>query len=73
MESWPWIRDTQHHKYKNRYRGSGSGVMATMRTAAFNLLRIAGFKSILEGLQAAMHEIRALLAMVRRQQTLNPF
>ena len=47
--------------------------MATLRTAALNLLRIAGFNSIREGLQAVMHDIQGLLAMVRRQPALNPF
>jgi hypothetical protein len=40
--------------------------MATLRTAAMNLLRLAGFGSIREGLQAVMHDITALLAMARR-------
>jgi hypothetical protein len=41
--------------------------MATLRTAAMNLLRLAGFRSVRTGLQAVMHDITALLAMVRRQ------
>jgi hypothetical protein len=41
--------------------------MATLRTAAMNLLRLAGFGSIREGLQSVMHDITALLAMARRQ------
>ncbi len=40
--------------------------MATLRTAALNLVRLAGFQSIRTGLQAAvMHDITALLAMAR--------
>jgi hypothetical protein len=35
--------------------------MAALRIAAFNLLRLAGFQSIREGLQAVMHDIKALL------------
>jgi hypothetical protein len=46
--------------------------MATLRTAALNLLRIAGFNSIREGLQAVMHDIKELLLMVKRQPELNP-
>jgi hypothetical protein len=41
--------------------------MATLRTAAMNLLRLAGFRSIRAGLQAVMHDIKALLAMVQRR------
>jgi hypothetical protein len=32
-----------------------------------NLLRLAVFRSIRTGLQAVMHDIKALLAMARRQ------
>jgi hypothetical protein len=73
LESWHWIRDTQLREDDHRYRGNGAGVMATLRTAALNLLRIAGFNSIREGLQAVMHDIQGLLAMVRRQPAPNPF
>jgi hypothetical protein len=41
--------------------------MATLRTAAMNLLRLAGFRSIRSGMQAMMHAVTALLAMVRRR------
>jgi hypothetical protein len=47
--------------------------MATLRTAALNLLRLAGFQSIRAGLQAVMHDITALLEMVRRQPLSNLF
>ena len=67
LESWHWIRDTQLREDHHRYRGNGAGVMATLRTAAMNLLRLAGFGSIREGLQSVMHDITALLAMARRQ------
>jgi hypothetical protein len=42
-------------------------LLATLRTAALNLLRLAGFDSIREGLHAVMHDITALLAMAMRQ------
>jgi hypothetical protein len=67
IEGWHWIRDTQLHEDAHRYRGNGAGVMATLRTAALNLLRLAGFRSIRSGLQAVMHDITALLAMARRR------
>ena len=67
IEGWHWIRDTQLHEDAHRYRGNGAGVMATLRTAALNLLRLAGFQSIRAGLQAVMHDITALLAMARRR------
>jgi predicted transposase YbfD/YdcC len=67
IEGWHWIRDTQLHEDAHRYRGNGAGVMATLRTAAMNLLRLGGGRSIRTGLQAVMHDITALLAMVRRQ------
>ncbi|MEB3349942.1 MAG: hypothetical protein VKO00_07985 [Cyanobacteriota bacterium] len=41
--------------------------MATLMSAALNLLRLAGFQSIRAGMQAVMHDITALLAMVLRQ------
>ena len=66
LESWPWIRDTQLHEDAHRYRGNGAGAMAALRTAALNLLRLAGFQSIRAGMQAVMHDIEALLAMARR-------
>ena len=72
IESWHWIRDTQFHEDKHRYRGNGAGVLATLRTAALNLLRLAGFDSIREGLHAVMHDITALLVMATRQPQLNP-
>jgi hypothetical protein len=38
-----------------------------LRNAALNLLRLAGFQSIRTGMQAEMHDITALLAMVMRR------
>jgi len=43
VESCHWIRDTQLREGDHRYRGNGTGVMAALRTAALNLLRLAGF------------------------------
>jgi len=43
MESWHWIRDTQLHEDAHRYRGNGADKMATLRTAALNLLLLTGF------------------------------
>ena len=67
IESWHWIRDTQLHEDAHRYRGNGAGAMATLRTAALNLLRLAGFQSIRAGMQAVTHDITALLAMAARK------
>lgn len=72
IESWHWIRDTQLHEDAHRYRGNGAGAMATLRTAALNLLRLAGFQSIRAGMQAVMHDITALLEMARRQPAPHP-
>ncbi len=72
IEGWHWIRDTQLHEDAHRYRGNGAGVMATLRTVAMNLLRLAGFRSIRADLQAVMHDITALLAMARRQPEPDP-
>jgi hypothetical protein len=47
--------------------------MGTLRTAAMNLLRLAGFQSIRAGMQAVMHDIKALLAMAQRQPQPNPY
>ena len=67
IEGWHWIRDTQLHEDAHRYRGNGAGALASLRTAALNLLRLAGFQSIRAGMQAVMHDITALLAMAMRQ------
>ena len=67
LDSWHWIRDTQLREDAHRYRGNGAGAMATLCTAVMNLLRLAGFASIREGLQAVMHDITALLALARRK------
>ena len=73
IEGWHWIRDTQLHEDGHRYRGKGAGAMATLRTAAMNLLRLAEFRSIRAGMQAVMHDIMALLAMATRQPSPNPW
>jgi hypothetical protein len=72
IESWHWIRDMQLHEDKHRYKGNGAGVLAALRTAALNLLRLAGFNSIREGLHAVMHDVTALLAMAMRQPREKP-
>ena len=46
LESWHCIRDTQLREDAHRFRDYGSGVMAALRTAAMNLLWLAGFNSI---------------------------
>jgi hypothetical protein len=66
-ECWHWIRDTQLHEDAHLYQANGAGALASLRTAAFNLLRLAGFQSIRAGMQAVMHDITALLAMAMRQ------
>ena len=67
IKGWHWIRDTQLHEDAHQYRGNGAGAIATPRTAALNLLRLAGFRSIRSGMQTVMHDITALLAMARRR------
>jgi hypothetical protein len=41
--------------------------MAALRTAALNLLRLAGFDSIMAGRQMVMYDITTLLTMVLQQ------
>jgi hypothetical protein len=45
---------------------------ATLRTAALNLLRLAGFRSIRSGMQVVVHDITALLSVVRQQPQHDP-
>jgi hypothetical protein len=59
------------HVLDRRRQGNGAGVMATLRTAAMNLLRLAGFRSIGADLQAVIHDITALLAMAMRRPELS--
>ena len=40
IESWHWIRDTQLNEDDHRYRVNCARVMAALRTAAMNLLRL---------------------------------
>ncbi|QNI89521.1 transposase [Synechococcus sp. ROS8604] len=72
IESWHWIRDTQLDEDAHRYRSNGAGAMATLRTAALNLLRLGGFQSIRAGMQAVTHDIAALLAMATRKPEPSP-
>ena len=67
IECWHWLRDTQLHEDAHRYRGNGAGALASLRTAALNLLRVGGFQSIRAGMQPVMHDVTALLATARRQ------
>jgi hypothetical protein len=55
------------HEDARRYRGNGAGALASLRTAALNLLRLAGFQSNRAGMQAVMHDITVLPAMAMRQ------
>jgi hypothetical protein len=45
---------------------ASSRQMRSWRTAALNLLRVAGYPSICAGKQSVMHDIGQLLAMARR-------
>ncbi len=67
--------DTQHelHEDKHRYRGNGACVLAALRSEALNLLRLDGFDSMREGLNAVLHDIRLLLAIATQQRPLNPW
>jgi len=46
--------------------------MATLRTAALNLLRMTGFQSIRAGMQVVMHDITAMLTRAMRQPEPSP-
>jgi hypothetical protein len=70
IEGWHWIRNTQLHEGSHHYKGNGAGAMATLRTAALNMLRLGGFQSIGAGLQVVMRDITALLAMRKPQPNL---
>jgi hypothetical protein len=52
--------------------GHGRDVAWTLRTAAMNLLRLAGFRPIRTGLRAVMHDITALLTMAQRRPEPTP-
>lgn len=67
IEGWHWVRDTQRHWDAHRYRGNSAGVMAALRTAALNPLRLVGFQSIRAGKQAVLHNITALVVMARQR------
>lgn len=58
IAGWHWIRDTQLHEDGHSCGGNGAGAMTTLRTAAMNLFRLAGFQSIWAGMQAVMHDTR---------------
>ena len=50
IKCWHWIHDTQLHEDAHRYRGNGAGTMATLRTTALNLQRLAGFCQATSGI-----------------------
>jgi predicted transposase YbfD/YdcC len=63
--SWHWPRDTQLREDYHRYREpNGVQIMATLRSLAMNGLRLDGFWSITEGLDALSHDIRGLLELL---------
>lgn len=68
LEGWHSIRDTQLQEDAHRYRGNGAGALASLQTAALNLLRSKRFRTI----GAGMHANRALVAMARRQLNIEP-
>jgi hypothetical protein len=72
IEGWHWITGTQLHEDSHRYRGNGAGALASLRTAALNLLRLDGIQSIRSALQAVCHDIKALLTMASRQPEAKP-
>jgi hypothetical protein len=49
IEGWHWILDTQLHEDTHWYGGNAAGGMATLRTAALNLLLLSGFRLIRAG------------------------
>lgn len=61
IEGWHCIRDTQLHEDAHLNRGNSDGAMATLRTAAMNLMQLARFQSIRADMQAVMHDTTALL------------
>ncbi len=67
IEGWHYIRNTQLLEDSHRYLCNCAGLVATLRTAALNLLRLAGFQSDRTGMQVVMHDITALLEMAMRQ------
>jgi hypothetical protein len=70
---WHWIFDAQLHDDTHRYRGNGAWGLATLLTAAMNLLRFAGFDSIRAGMQAVIHDTKALLPMAFVSQNRSRF
>jgi hypothetical protein len=61
------MRDTLPHEDDHCYQSNAVGALASLRTAALNLLRLAGFQSICRGMQAVMHDITTMLAMAMCQ------
>ena len=71
IQEWHGIRNTQLYVDAHSFWGNGVGAMATLRTAALNLLRLAGFQSIRAGIQAVKHYITMLLVMAQSQPQCN--
>jgi hypothetical protein len=67
IEGWHWIRDIHLQEDAHCYWGNGAGRLASLRSAALNLLRLVGIQSISAGMQAVMHIITALLAVAMSQ------
>jgi len=67
MEIWNWNSDTQLREDDHRFRGNGAGVIATLRTAASNLLRIDRYSPIHEGMHSVMDDLKVMLAIAREQ------
>ena len=61
-------RDGKRFKATRRF----STTLRPLHTEAMNHLRLAGFASIREGLQALMHKIMPLLALARRKPEASP-
>ena len=69
---WHWTRDTNLHEDYHRYRANGAGAMATLLTEALMQFSLAGYQSIRAGIEAVMHDITALLAIVQLQHKSSP-
>ncbi|QEY31007.1 hypothetical protein EVJ50_00795 [Synechococcus sp. RSCCF101] len=63
LDSWDWIRDALLREDNHRGGGDAAGVMATLRIAALNLMRVVGLRSVRQGLVSGVHDITTLLAM----------
>jgi predicted transposase YbfD/YdcC len=63
--SWHWVRDVALREEALRYReANGVQIVAMLRTMAINSLRLRGFWSITEGIDALAHDIKGLLMLL---------